>query len=153
MKHVHPEDFESVSDELAQKLLSKLQNHAISKMMQFTIDAVRKGYCNMALEYREEVTNGVRSKGTVHGGIVATLVDTAAAFALSTYFDGQMSFATVQLNINYLARAQSRINAHAQVIRRGSRINVVDVDVFDADNKPVAKATLNFILTKPMEVK
>ncbi|MBX7151099.1 PaaI family thioesterase [bacterium] len=153
MKRVHPEDFESISEELSQKLLQRLKNHAISKMMGFTIDAVRKGYCNMALEYSEEVTNGVRSGGTVHGGIVATLVDTAAAFALSTYFDGQMSFATVQLNINYLARAQSRINAHAQVIRRGSRINVVDVDVYDTEDTPVAKATLNFILTKPMEIK
>ena len=107
----------------------------------------------MRANYREQITNGVRSKGTIHGGVVASLADTTCAFALATNFDGQMSFATVDLHVNFLARAQSKIFAHAHVIRKGSRINVCEVDIVDDKEKLVAKATLNFILTKPMETK
>src|SRR5450759_744634 len=51
------------------------------------------------LPYREEITNG---SGTVHGGILAMLADTAVAFALSTNFDGKMGFATSDLTIHFL---------------------------------------------------
>src|SRR5215468_6771224 len=50
------------------------------------------------LPYRPELTNG---SGTVHGGILATLADSATAFALSTNFDGRMGFATADLTIHF----------------------------------------------------
>lgn len=144
---------EPLNAELKNRLTERLKNSNVNKLFHFTIEDLKKNYCNMSLAYREEITNGQKSKGTIHGGIVAALIDTAAAFALSTRFDGQMSFATVDLHVNFLDRAQSKIFAHAQVIRTGSRLNVCDVDVVNEQGKRVAKATLNFILTKPMEEK
>jgi uncharacterized protein (TIGR00369 family) len=149
-RHDH---LESIPQELEHRLKDRLAQSRINKLFAFEIEAIKKDYCNMSLAYRDEFTNGAKSKGTVHGGIVASLVDTAAAFALSTNFDGHMSFATVDLHVNFLSRAQTKIYAHAHIIRKGSRVNVCDVDVVDENGKPVAKATLNFILTKPMEVK
>lgn len=118
-------------------------------MFHFEIDELRASYCAMRLPYQEKLTNGIRSKGTVHGGIVSTLADTAAAFALATCYDGHMSFATVDLHVTFMARAQSDIVAQATVVRTGSRIQVVEVDLVCAD-KLVAKAMVNFILTQPM---
>jgi acyl-CoA thioesterase len=144
---------EPISDELKNRLNERLKNSHVNKLFHFAIEDIKKNYCIMSLAYREEITNGQKSKGTIHGGIVAALIDTAAAFALSTRFDGQMSFATVDLHVNFLDRAQTKIFAHAQVIRTGSRLNVVDVDVMNEHGERVAKASLNFILTKPMEEK
>ena len=145
----NPSSYSELSPELAERLRTRLEKSVVNQLFKFNIETIRQDYCVMSLDYREEITNGVRSQGTIHGGIVASLADTASAFALSTNFDGQMSFATVDLHINFIARAQSKIYAHARVIRKGSRINVLDVDVFDASDKLVAKAVLNFILTKP----
>ena len=142
-----------ISDELKDRLTERLKNSHVNKLFHFAIEDISTNYCKMSLAYREEITNGHKSKGTIHGGIVAALIDTAAAFALSTRFDGHMSFATVDLHVNFLDRAQTKIYAHAQVIRAGSRLNVVDVDVVNEQGKRVAKASLNFILTKPMEEK
>src|ERR1700737_2707940 len=64
------------------------------------------------LPYREEITNG---SGTVHGGVLATLADTAVAFALATNFDGKMGFATTDLTIHYLRRARSEVRARARI--------------------------------------
>jgi uncharacterized protein (TIGR00369 family) len=148
MKSSH--HLENISKELEVRLSDRLEHSHINKLFSFKIEALKKDYCNMSLAYRDEITNGVKSRGTIHGGIVASLIDTAAAFALCTNFDGQMSFATVDLHVNFLSRAQTKIFAHAHVIRKGSRINVCDVDVVDEKDKPVAKASLNFILTKPV---
>jgi len=152
-KPLETNSYPDLPEELVQRLHARLEASIVNRLFKFSIESLKRDYCIMSLDYREEITNGVRSHGTIHGGIVASLADTSAAFALSTNFDGQMSFATVDLHINFVARAQSKVYAHARVIRKGSRINVIDVDVFDSSDKLVATAVLNFILTKPLEPK
>ncbi len=151
MKRSVTGETEPIPAELKERLTARLAQSNVHKLLHLSIEEIRKKYCCLSMAYREEITNGQKSKGTIHGGIVAALIDTAAAFALSTLFDGQMSFATVDMHVTYLDRAQSKIAAHACVIRTGSRLNVCDVDVVDEEGKRVAKATVNFILTKPME--
>jgi uncharacterized protein (TIGR00369 family) len=98
----------------------------------------------LKLPYREEVTNG---SGTVHGGILATLADTAVAFALSTNFDGKMGFATADLTIHFLRRARGDVWARARIVKKGRRINIGDVDIVDAQDRSVARALASFLLT------
>ena len=100
--------------------------------------------CLLALPYRTELTNG---SGTVHGGVLATLADTAVAFALSTNFDGKMGFATADLTIHFLARARSDVRARARILKKGRRVNVGDVEITDAAGRPVARALATFLLT------
>jgi uncharacterized protein (TIGR00369 family) len=96
------------------------------------------------LPYRDEITNG---SGTVHGGILATLADTATAFALSTNFDGKMGFATSDLTIHFLRRARGDVRATARIVKKGRRVNVGDVEIVDAAGRPVARALTSFLLT------
>lgn len=98
----------------------------------------------LKLPYREEVTNG---SGTIHGGILATLADTAVAFALSTNFDGKMGFATSDLTIHFLRRARGDVWARARIVKKGRRINVGDVDIVDGDGRSVARVLASFLLT------
>src|SRR5713226_7343090 len=96
------------------------------------------------LPYREEITNG---SGTVHGGILATLADTAVAFALSTNFDGKMGFATADLTIHFLRRARGDVWARARIIKKGRRVNVGEVAIEDAQGREVARVLTGFLLT------
>jgi uncharacterized protein (TIGR00369 family) len=98
----------------------------------------------LKLPYREELTNGSQ---TVHGGVLATLADTAVAFALSTNFDGKMGFATADMTIHFLRRARGDVWAHASIVKKGKRINVGDVEIVDADGNSVARALTTFLLT------
>lgn len=98
----------------------------------------------LKLPYREEVTNG---SGTVHGGILSMLADTAVAFALSTNFDGKMGFATADLTIHFLRRARGDVWARARIVKKGRRINIGDVDIVDAEGRPVARVLTSFLLT------
>jgi uncharacterized protein (TIGR00369 family) len=150
---IQPDAFAPLSERVAEGLRTRIAHHQTQRIFGFRIEDVREQFCLMVLPYREEITNGVRSRGTVHGGIVASLADTAAAIALATCFEGQMSFATVDLHVTYVARAQSSLYAYARVIRKGSRINVCDVEIADESGQLVAKAIVNFILTKAVEPK
>lgn len=98
----------------------------------------------LKLPYREEVSNG---SGTVHGGILAMLADTALAFALSTNFDGKMGFATADLTIHFLRRARGDVWARAEIVKKGRRNNVGNVDIVDAEGRCVARVLASFLLT------
>ena len=109
-----------------------------------TLEELGPDRCVLRLPYREELTNG---SGTVHGGVLAMLADTAVAFALSTNFDGRMGFATADLTIHFLARARSDVEARARILKKGRRINVGDVEIVDAGGRLVARALATFVLT------
>ena len=79
--------------------------------------------------------------------MLATLADTAVAFALSTNFDGKMGFATSDMTIHFLRRAKSDVFARAHILKKGRRVNVGEVDVVDADQRPVARVLTTFLLT------
>lgn len=96
------------------------------------------------LPYRDTLTNG---SGTVHGGVLATLADTAVAFALSTNFDGKMGFATADLTIHFLRRARGDVWARARIVKKGKRVSVGDVDVVDERGEVLARVLATFLLT------
>lgn len=100
--------------------------------------------CTLRLPYRPDLAN---LSGTIHGGVLAMLADTAVAFALSTNFDGKMGFATADLTIHFLARARADVWARARILKKGRRVNVGDVDMTDGAGRLVSRALATFVLT------
>ncbi len=80
--------------------------------------------------------------GTVHGGVIATLVDSAMGAAVAKE---DVAPVTIDLTVTYLEPAQpGRLVARARVRRRGSRITVVEADVTGPDDEAVAHALATF---------
>jgi uncharacterized protein (TIGR00369 family) len=79
----------------------------------------------LRLEANEQVLNPY---GTVHGGAIATLVDSAMGAAVATTTDeGPV---TIEMKISYLEPARpGTLEATASVRRRGSRITIVEAEV------------------------
>jgi uncharacterized protein (TIGR00369 family) len=84
--------------------------------------------------------------GTVHGGVLATLVDTAMGLAARTSTaDGEVP-ATSQLTIAYLTAAgEGPMTVTAQVRKQGEHLLLCDADV-DQDDKTIAHAVATFAL-------
>ena len=60
--------------------------------------------------------------GTMHGGIVATLVDTAMGCAVSSTLPAGDGFTTLELSTNYvrpITQATGRVHAEGRVVHRG----------------------------------
>lgn len=67
--------------------------------------------------------------GTVHGGVIATLVDTAMGEAVATTADGERP-ATIDMTVAYLEPAgPGRLVATAEVRKAGRRVTIVEADV------------------------
>lgn len=82
--------------------------------------------------------------GSVHGGVISTLLDTAAACSVhSTLAAGEM-YTSLDLTVKFLRPAtvdSGRLRAVGTVIQRGRRTALAEAQLFDASGKLVAHAT------------
>jgi uncharacterized protein (TIGR00369 family) len=138
------QDRDGIAPDLLQRLRKRLADSPALGWLSPTLEELALDYCVLRLPYREAVTNG---SGTIHGGILATLADTAVAFALATNFDGKMGFATTDLTIHFLRRARSEVLARARILKKGRRVNVGEVEIVDAEGLEVARVLTTFLLT------
>ena len=86
---------------------------------------------------------------TVHGGAIASLIDTAAMVAAwsDATVPANLRGTTVSLTVAYLAAAQGEdLHATARVLRRGQSLVYLDVEVQSASGIPVAKGLVTYKL-------
>jgi uncharacterized protein (TIGR00369 family) len=134
----------TLAPDLLQRLRRRLASAPALAWLNASLEEIAPDYALFRLPYREQITNG---SGTIHGGVLAALADTAVAFALSTNFDGKMGFATADLTIHYLRRARTEIWAKARILKKGRRSNVGEVSMTDSEGREVARAMTSFLLT------
>src|SRR5215470_6031231 len=133
-----------ISPDLIDRLRRRLASAPALAWLHPVLEELSLDAVVIRLPYRPEITNG---SGTVHGGVLATLADTAVAFALATNFDGKMGFATADLTIHFLRRARGDVWAHAHILKKGERVNVGEVSMTDAAGREVARALATYLLT------
>ena len=84
--------------------------------------------------------------GTLHGGVLAPLVDTAMGLAVRSATDDEDVPATSQLTVTYLRPGTpGPLTVTAQVRTRGEHLTVCDADV-EQDGKDVVHAVATFAL-------
>jgi uncharacterized protein (TIGR00369 family) len=106
------------------------QEHGYLSWLNTRVDAIERGRVVVTIPYDETLTNTV-TPPTIHGGVAATLVDTAGGIAQRTVLEDPVGggVATVNLNVNYLRRAGGDLTATADVVRAGGTIGVSSVTV------------------------
>ncbi|HZU69925.1 MAG TPA: PaaI family thioesterase [Ktedonobacteraceae bacterium] len=83
----------------------------------------------------------------VHGGVIASLIDTAAMVAAwsDAEIPAKLRGTTVNLTVAYLAAAEREdLQATASVLRRGRNLVYLDVEVKSASGNPVAKGLVTY---------
>ncbi|HKC64424.1 MAG TPA: PaaI family thioesterase [Pyrinomonadaceae bacterium] len=104
---------------------------------------LRRGEATLQLSIRDELR---RNNGFVHGGVIASLADTAAAFAILTMLEAEETTTTVDMTIHYMRPlVQGLATARARVMRAGRRIITISVDVLDESKAVAATALTTFI--------
>ena len=82
--------------DLAEKVVNKMMDgDAFSKWLGIKILDISKGYCQLQMQVRKELTNGFF---IAHGGICYSLADSALAFAANS--DGTQSL-SIETSITY----------------------------------------------------
>jgi uncharacterized protein (TIGR00369 family) len=87
----------------------------------------------------------VNAAGTVHGGMLATLVDATMGAAIRSAVEGETP-ATSQLTLTYLRPGKpGRLVVTAEVRKRGDSLTVCEADV-EQDGKSLVHAIATFAL-------
>lgn len=87
--------------------------------------------------------------GTVHGGLAATLIDTATGCAVHTRLPAGTGYATVNLNVTYLRPLtvdDGAVRCVGTVSSLGKRVAVADAELLDAGSRQLAKGTASCLL-------
>ncbi len=104
---------------------------------------INSGYAHIHVPFKDDFI-GDFMQGRWHGGILASIADTAGGVAGATCLQSpQDRLNTIDMRIDYLHAAATSldIDAKAQVIKNGKTIIKVDVQLFQKNNTaPVAVA-------------
>ncbi len=118
---------------------AEFDDFPLHKALGITIDDVRPGFARIVLKTSGLTLGGVG--GSVHGGLLAAMVDIAMLEALFPMFGAQEQAAgTADLNITYLRPANGEhVFAEATVLRKGRQLAVVEVEILDTQRRLCAK--------------
>jgi uncharacterized protein (TIGR00369 family) len=89
--------------------------------------------------------------GIVHGGLLCTLLDTAAGCAVHSLLPAGAGFSTIELKVSFLAPLQAgdRIEIRGRVLRIGGRVAFAEAHARDERGHLVGHATTTLAITRP----
>lgn len=121
----------------------------IMALMGITLDTVEEGRVVFAVEPAEYHYNPI---GSVHGGLAATLFDSAMACAIHSTLPAGATYTTLELKVNFLrplTSATGRVTCEGRVIHVGGRVGTADGRLLDRAGKLYGHATTTCIIFRP----
>jgi uncharacterized protein (TIGR00369 family) len=109
------------------------------------LERVAEGEVDVSLSIEPRHRNLV---GTLHGGMIATLADTATGLAYRTVLEPGTEHVTTTLSVVFLAVGrEGEVTARGRVVKRGRRFGYAEADVVDGAGTLLARATATFAVT------
>jgi uncharacterized protein (TIGR00369 family) len=120
------------------------QRAPIARTFGMTLSFTPEGNAVIELPYNPGLDHALDG---IHGGIYATLLDSAGWFTAAAAHDVSCWVATTEMSIHLLAPVtKTSLRAVGRLLRRGSRQDVAEMQLYDGENRLVAHATGTFVL-------
>ena len=125
-------------DALITSLRDRLQSSEFYRWAGVEVTDAAPGVVEIAFEAGSQHLN---LQGLVHGGILATLADTAMGLAVRTVLEPGRRHVTVQLGIEFLSPGRpGRIVARGRSVKIGTQLGFAEADVVNEDGRLLARA-------------
>lgn len=105
------------------------------------LQSLGDGRCLTELPFAKHFGN---TRGEVHGGIAASMLDITMSQALRSTIDGPVDIATISLTVSYLSPAVGVLKCDAKVVRRGRSVAFVEGEVTGENGEPATRAVGTF---------
>lgn len=118
----------------------------LATLLGMATELVEDGRVVFAFEASEELANPF---GTVHGGIVATVLDSAMGMAAMTVVPDGVATTTASLEVKYLrpvATDAGTLRAEGTVVHAGRRVVTAEGRLVGPDNRLFATATTTCVV-------
>jgi uncharacterized protein (TIGR00369 family) len=134
---------EQLSTEELARLREAFASVPYAHLLGIEIVRLERGEATLSLRSRPEL---MRMAGIMHGGALASLMDSASAFAALTMLGADVHTVTVDLTLHFLRPVtEGLVEARARVLRAGRRIITVSIEATNADGKAVATALTTYL--------
>ena len=133
----------ALSPELKKDILTEIHKIPIVDTLAVQIVSLDDGYCETKVPRKLSYDGVFKS---FHGGLLMTVADSTACFAIFTKTGPFIKLTTTDMNIRFLAPCLSDVTAKATVIKAGRTMCPVAVDLYDGEDNHVAVAQVNYIL-------
>ncbi|GHD42162.1 PaaI family thioesterase [Streptomyces galbus] len=133
-------------DFLRDVLAGRLPAPPISATLGFTLEEVEPGRAVFAMEPGEEHYNPI---GSVHGGVYATLLDSAAGCAVQSVLPAGTGYTSLDLTLKFLRPITvdtGKVRAVGTVLNQGRRTALAQAELFDTTDRLLAHATSSCML-------
>ncbi|AWM14826.1 PaaI family thioesterase [Flavobacterium sediminis] len=110
----------------------------IFNTVDFKVISVEKGQVIFEFHPKEFHYNPV---GSVHGGIVTTILDSAIGCSLLSTLPVKTTFTTLDLKINFVAKINTKtpvLKTHTKIIHQGKTTALLEADLIDNNGKVYA---------------
>jgi uncharacterized protein (TIGR00369 family) len=118
----------------------------VAELVGFRPTYVMPGRVVFAYEPREEHYNPL---GTVHGGILTTVLDTVMGCAVQSLLDVGVVHVTIELKTSFVRTvtlATGALRAEGTVVHPGSRVSTAEARLLDVEGNLYAHATSTFLV-------
>ncbi|HYL25460.1 MAG TPA: PaaI family thioesterase [Burkholderiales bacterium] len=107
--------------------------------LQIRTEALDKGTARLSVPIEPHLTN---SLGTVHGGVIMSLLDVALCTAARTLHPESVGVITINLSTSFIdSGGGAKLYADARVLKDGRSMSFVEGEAKNEDGTLVAKAT------------
>ncbi|HZE67687.1 MAG TPA: PaaI family thioesterase [Sporichthyaceae bacterium] len=118
----------------------------IAATMDFTITEADKGHVVVTSRVQEWQYNPI---GTVHGGVYATLLDSAAGLAMQTTLPPGTRWTTLDLNVKFLrgmSADSGTVRTIGSITHQGRRTSLAEARMYDEQDRLLATATSSLLI-------
>jgi uncharacterized protein (TIGR00369 family) len=120
--------FEPANPDFAARVRDSFGRQPFMEHIGARITALSPGFCEITVDYRQALT---QQHGFVHGGVLASIADSAAGYAAFSLMPAEASILTVEYKLNILRPGQGdAMIARGRVLKPGRTLSVVQSDVF-----------------------
>ena len=126
---------------MRQLMTGEREPSGMARLMNMRLVEVEEGRAVFAVEPDERHYNGL---GIAHGGLAATLLDSALGCAVNTVMPAGRVFTTLEMKVNYvrpMRRETGEVRCEAEVLHAGGRVATAEGRVVDASGKLYAHGT------------
>ncbi|HET6420042.1 MAG TPA: PaaI family thioesterase [Geobacteraceae bacterium] len=107
-------------------------------LLGLSVKWVGVGQADIELEINEHHLN---TMGTVHGGVLCSIADTAMGVAFATMLEENETLATQSLRIDYLKPVwKGKLLVVSKVVKKGKITGFVECDILDENKQLIARA-------------
>lgn len=138
-----------LNQEHIEKIMDLINNGPFFQLLSIKICELRLGYCRLEISLD---TKHMNSFGGLHGGVYASLIDSAAYWAVYCDLDENVGLISIDLKVDNLSTTKDgKLIVEGKRIKAGNTICLSEATVMDINGKYLAYGTSKQMVTHNLQ--